>query len=129
MDINDAISLALRAGVLLSAAIILIGVVLVFVHQGSNGFSLSQIAAPNSRVNSSIFQPPEVMEGLSKLNGLDYVYLGLMVLIATPIIRVVLGIAQFVKERNRLYTIITVIVLFNLMFAIFVLPVILSEGP
>jgi len=128
MDINDAISLALRAGVLLSAAIILIGVVLVFVHQGSNGFSLSQIAAPNSRVNSSIFQPPEVMEGLSKPNGLDYVYLGLMVLIATPIIRVVLGIAQFVKERNRLYTIITVIVLFNLMFAIFILPVILSKG-
>ena len=129
MDINDAISLALRVGVLLSAAIILIGVVLVFVHQGSNGFSLSQIATPNSRVNSSIFQPPEVIEGLSKLNGLDYVYLGLMVLIATPIIRVVLGIAQFVKERNKLYTIITVIVLFNLMFAIFVLPLILSKSP
>jgi uncharacterized membrane protein len=129
MDINDAIGLALRVGVLLSAAIILIGVVLVFAHQGSNGFSLSQIATPNSRVNSSVFQPSEVMEGLSKLNGLDYVYLGLMVLIATPIIRVVLGIAQFVKERNKLYTIITVIVLFNLMFAIFILPVILSKSP
>jgi Predicted membrane protein len=129
MDINDAISLALRVGVLLSAAIILIGVALVFVHQGSNGFSLSQIATPNSRVNSSIFQPSEVMEGLSKLNGLDYVYLGLMVLIATPIIRVVLGIAQFVKEGNKLYTIITVIVLFNLMLAIFILPVILSKSP
>jgi len=129
MDINDAISLTLRAGVLLSAAIILIGVVLVFTHQGSNGFSLSQIATPNSRVNSSIFQPSEVIEGLSKLNGLDYVYLGLMVLIATPIIRVVLGIVQFVKERNKLYTIITVIVLFNLMFAIFILPVILSKSP
>ena len=129
MDINDAIGLALRVGVLLSAAIILIGVVLVFTHQGSNGFSLSQIATPNSRVNSSIFQPSEVIEGLSKLNGLDYVYLGLMVLIATPIIRVVLGIVQFVKERNKLYTIITVIVLFNLMFAIFILPVILSKSP
>jgi uncharacterized membrane protein len=129
MDINDAIGLALRVGVLLSAAIILIGVVLVFAHQGSNGFSLSQIAAPNSRVNSSVFQPSEVIGGLSELNGLDYVYLGLMVLIATPIIRVVLGIAQFAKERNKLYTIITVIVLFNLMFAIFVLPVILSKSP
>jgi uncharacterized membrane protein len=129
MDINDAIGLALRVGVLLSAAIILIGVVLVFAHQGSNGFSLSQIAAPNSRVNSSVFQPSEVIEGLSKLNGLDYVYLGLMVLIATPIIRVVLGIAQFAKERNKLYTVITVIVLFNLMFAIFILPVILSKSP
>jgi uncharacterized membrane protein len=129
MDINDAISLALRVGVLLSAAIILIGVVLVFAHQGSNGFSLSQIAAPNSRVNSSVFQPSEVIGGLSKQNGLDYVYLGLMVLIATPIIRVVLGIAQFAKERNKLYTVITVIVLFNLMFAIFILPVILSKSP
>ena len=129
MDINYAIGLALRVGVLLSAAIILIGVVLVFAHQGSNGFSLSQIAAPNSRVNSSVFQPSEVIGGLSKLNGLDYVYLGLMVLIATPIIRVVLGIAQFAKERNKLYTVITVIVLFNLMFAIFILPVILSKSP
>ena len=35
MDINYAIGLALRVGVLLSAAIILIGVVLVFAHQGS----------------------------------------------------------------------------------------------
>jgi uncharacterized membrane protein len=42
---------------------------------------------------------------------------------------VVLGIAQFAKERNKLYTVITVIVLFNLMFAIFILPVILSKSP
>ncbi|MEM3209669.1 MAG: DUF1634 domain-containing protein, partial [Saccharolobus sp.] len=59
--------------------------------------------------------------------GLDYIYFGLMILIATPIARVLLGIMQFLKEKNKLYAIITTIVFFNLMFSIFILPILLGK--
>ena len=127
MDFNDVIAYALRVGVIISAILITIGVVLLFVKGGSNGFTLEQIARPDSIVNSSLFQPSEVVVGVPSLRPLDFIYLGLMVLIATPVVRVILGIVQFAKERNRLYVIITAIVFFNLMFAIFILPLILGK--
>jgi len=58
-------------------------------------------------------------------NGLNFIILGLLTLIATPIARIVLGIVSFAMEKDKLYVIITVIVLFNLIFAIFLLPAII----
>ncbi|AKA73373.1 DUF1634 domain-containing protein [Saccharolobus solfataricus] len=127
MDFNNIIGNTLRIGVIISAIIIIFGVALLFVNNGSNGFTITQISSSNSIVNSSIFKPSEIFSGLPKLYGLDYIYLGLMVLLATPVLRVLLGIAQFASERNKLYTIITIIVFFNLMFAIFLLPIIIGK--
>ncbi|MEM3351437.1 MAG: DUF1634 domain-containing protein [Saccharolobus sp.] len=127
MDFNDIIGYTLRIGVIISAIVIISGIIMLFIFGGSNNFTLSQIAKPNSIVNSSIFEPKEVFSGLPKLYGLDYIYFGLMILIATPIARVLLGIIQFLKEKNKLYTIITTIVFFNLMFSIFILPILLGK--
>ncbi|QXJ30674.1 DUF1634 domain-containing protein [Saccharolobus shibatae] len=127
MDFNNIIGNTLRIGVIISAIIIIFGVALLFVYNGSNGFTITQISSSNSIINSSIFKLSEIFSGLPKLYGLDYIYLGLIVLIATPVLRVLLGIAQFASERNKLYTIITVIVFFNLMFAIFILPILISK--
>ncbi|MDT7860909.1 MAG: DUF1634 domain-containing protein [Saccharolobus sp.] len=127
MDFNDVIGYTLRIGVIISATIIIIGVIMLFIFNSSNNFTLNQIAAPNSIVNSSIFKPNEIFSGLPKPYALDYIYLGLMILIATPVARVLLGIIQFAREKNKLYTIITAIVFFNLMFAIFLLPLIISK--
>ncbi|ACR42709.1 DUF1634 domain-containing protein [Saccharolobus islandicus] len=127
MDFNSIIGNALRIGVIISAIIIIFGVALLFLNNGSNGFTITQISNSNSIINSSIFKPSEIFTGLPKLYGLDYIYLGLMVLIATPVLRVLLGIAQFASEKNKLYTIITIIVFFNLMFSIFILPILISK--
>ncbi|ACP38840.1 protein of unknown function DUF1634 [Sulfolobus islandicus M.14.25] len=127
MDFNSIIGNALRIGVIISAIIIIFGVALLFLNNGSNGFTITQISNSNSIINSSIFKPSEIFTGLPKLYGLDYIYLGLMVLIATPVLRVLLGIAQFASERNKLYTIITILVFFNLMFSIFILPILISK--
>jgi uncharacterized membrane protein len=48
--------------------------------------------------------------------------LGMYVLLATPVIRVVLSIIFFALQKNKLYVTITSIVLFNLLVAIFALP-------
>ncbi|HEV51726.1 MAG TPA: DUF1634 domain-containing protein [Thermoprotei archaeon] len=86
----------------------------------------AQISSFTSTVNSKTFGVNEVFSGLSAFNGISYIYLGIMVLIVTPIMRVVLLIFQFLYERNRLYFIISVIVLFNMLFALLLLPAFIS---
>ena len=48
--------------------------------------------------------------------------MGIIILIATPITRVLLSIFGFLFERNWLYVAITIIVFLDLMVAIFVIP-------
>ena len=50
---------------------------------------------------------------------------GVILLLATPVLRVLLSILMFAMEKNKLYVVITVIVLMNLLIAIFVLPALL----
>jgi uncharacterized membrane protein len=52
-------------------------------------------------------------------NNLGIMQLGLLILIATPVIRVVMSLAVFVIQRDRLYTAVTFIVLGILMYSIF----------
>ncbi|MEW9492458.1 MAG: DUF1634 domain-containing protein [Candidatus Aramenus sulfurataquae] len=127
MDFEDLIGNTLRIGVIISSAFIILGSVLLFVVGHSNGYTLSQISSPKTVVNTSEFPPIQVAKGVEELQPIDLIFLGLMLLIAIQVVRVVLGIAQFASERNKLYTIITVIVFFNLMFAIFILPLLIGK--
>jgi uncharacterized membrane protein len=127
MEFEDVIGYALRIGVIISAVLIVVGVILIFLNHGSNGFTVSQLSSPDSIINSSSFPPIKVVSNLSNFQGLDFIWLGLMVLISTPVLRVLLGIIQFAREHNVLYAVITIIVFFNLMFAIFILPILLGK--
>ena len=57
--------------------------------------------------------------------GGAFIVTGIFVLFATPVARVILSIFLFAAERNRLYVLITTIVLANIIVAIFVVPFIL----
>ncbi|MCY0860173.1 MAG: DUF1634 domain-containing protein [Sulfolobaceae archaeon] len=127
MDIYDVIGYTLRIGVIISAILIVTGIVITIIHGSSNGYPVNDWVNPKSPLNSSVFVPINVLKNLDINDGMNFVWLGLMVLIATPVLRVILGIADFAKQRNYLYTIITAIVLFNLLFAIFILPLILAH--
>ncbi len=120
---EDLIGWALRVGVLISATLIIFGIILIVVHHGAGYYQLSQLFSIHSIVNTSSLPVSYInASSLSHLNGLAYVLLGLIVLMATPIMRVAIGIAQFSHERDWLYTLITAIVFMNLMLAIFVIP-------
>jgi uncharacterized membrane protein len=82
----------------------------------------ADVLGTNSPLNTSTISPAAVASGLASLNPLSLILLGLMLLIATPILRVALGIASFARERDWLYVLITSIVFVNLVMAIFVLP-------
>lgn len=127
MDMNDAISYVLRFGVVASVLLVSVGTILLFADNGSNGFSLSQIANVNAGINSAVITVPAIISGLSALQGIDFVLLGLMVLMATPVTRVFLSIFAFLYERNWIYVIITAIVFIDLMIAVFIVPSLLAH--
>ncbi|MGC9170650.1 MAG: DUF1634 domain-containing protein [Thermoproteus sp.] len=125
MDLEDVIGYTLRIGVIISVVLIAAGVALLVVKPPAPHI-LQQLSYPRSLINTSSISPTQVLSGSAALNGLDVILLGLMVLIATPVLRVVMGLIQFARERNYIYVAITSIVLFNLFFAIFIIPILLK---
>jgi len=123
VSFEDIIGWTLRIGVLISAAFIIFGAALIYIHRGAGAYSFRDLVISRSPVNTSILPVSYInMRSVSSLNGLAFVLVGLIVLMATPVLRVAIGIAQFAYERNWLYTVITAIVFLNLMLAIFVIP-------
>lgn len=100
----------LQGGVLLSAITILLGVILLPTRPGGLSaqrllmfpFTLSQLATELAQ-----FHPQSIIT------------LGLLFLIATPVLRVAVSIITFVVEHDRKYIVITCIVLAILLFSIF----------
>ncbi|QKR00342.1 DUF1634 domain-containing protein [Metallosphaera tengchongensis] len=127
MEIEDVISYSLIIGVVLSIALVVAGVALLFVHGGGQGLTISQIGSVKSPVNTSTTTPTKVFSGIPKLDGLSFIYLGLMVLIATPVIRVALLVADFMKNKDVLYTVISAVVLINILIAIFIVPILIRK--
>jgi uncharacterized membrane protein len=122
MDFNDVIAYSLRAGVLISAALLFIGFMLLIIEGRAGYYSISQVTSTASLINSSYFNANTLIKGTMSMNPIAIMFLGLVVLIATPVLRVVLGLGQFIREKDYIYSAITAVVLFNLLFAIFILP-------
>ena len=104
----------LRAGVVLSAMIVLLGGLVYLVHQG------------NSTPHYGVFRgEPADLRSVSGIvgaalsgQGRGIIQLGLLFLIATPVARVVFSVFAFAVQRDRLYVVVTVIVLAVLVFSL-----------
>jgi uncharacterized membrane protein len=103
-----AISHVLRGGVVISAAIILLGVVWFYLQMAISGHAT--LTYPHTVV--------EVAQEFAQGDPLALVALGLLVLLLTPILRVAISIIIFALERDWLYTVITLIVLLILLVSL-----------
>lgn len=103
-----AISHVLRGGVVISAAIILLGVVWFYLQMAITGHAT--LTYPHTVV--------EVAQQLAQGDPLALVALGLLILLLTPILRVAISIVIFALERDWLYTVITLIVLLILLVSL-----------
>ena len=112
-DIDLIIGKLLRVGVVVSCAITIFGgIVYLFQHQGPvTGYRAVEKAgdfhgaAPYLREINTII--PRVFE----FDGAAIAQLGIIILIFTPIFRVVFSLISFIMEKDRLYVVITLIVL------------------
>lgn len=114
------ISAVLRVGVLTSLATILLGTVIAFVHHPeyiSSPRSLLHLSRPGDTFPHTL---RDVLTGLAGLRGQAIVVLGLLMLIATPVVRVAVSILFFLEEGDLTYVAITSTVLVLLVLSFFI---------
>jgi uncharacterized membrane protein len=112
--LENIIGQLLRAGVLLSAAVVAIGGILYLIFERGAHVSYRTFVAggPDMRTVSGI------SHAALHLSSEGLMQAGLMLLILTPIARVVLAVVGFALERDRLYAVISFIVLAILTFSL-----------
>jgi len=122
-SMNVIIGKVLRYGVLLSGVIIVLGVAGLFVSSGGSDTSGWLAYNPNSIPHDSIDTSlPALLNGLVSFAPFSWIELGVLVLIATPVSRVLISIFLFAAERDRLYVLITAVVLALLLFSMLITP-------
>lgn len=120
---NEIIGNVLRVGVIVSAAIILVGVILLVANSGLSGTASSLVYNQNQIPHGTFdVSLAGLLKGLTTLQPDSLIELGAIVLIATPVSRVLISVFLFAAEGDRLYVYITIVVLALLLFSILVTP-------
>lgn len=116
-QVETLIGQVLRAGVLLSSFVTLIGLVLYLLHHATatpNYHAFHSVTASLRSVYQTI---PNAFHG----NPLAIIQLGVLLLIATPVARVAFLVVAFALERDRMYVavsgLVLVILLGSILFA------------
>jgi uncharacterized membrane protein len=105
----------LRYGLFLSAAIVVIGALVYLIKHGSEVPDYTDFKmAP-----ASLRRPVNIIDQALHFTGHGVIQLGLLLLIATPVARVFFSVFAFFRQRDYLYTVITLIVLLILLFSLF----------
>ncbi|HEY6906879.1 MAG TPA: DUF1634 domain-containing protein, partial [Ignavibacteriaceae bacterium] len=60
----------------------------------------------------------DIIKGAFQLRGRELIQFGLVLLIATPVARVIFAVIGFYMEKDRLYTLISAIVLITLLLSL-----------
>ena len=107
MDLNRIVAQSLRVGVLASAALSLLGLVL----WAFGGFP--SVTVPG------ILNVVDIVRVAFTGDLTGIVYFGVLVLIATPIFRVAVSSVYFAVQRDWAYAVITIAVLGMLLFALY----------
>lgn len=107
VQVQTIIGRILQVGVIFSAIVMLIGLVL-FLVSGRSGYSGSYVPRRMGLI----------LQGTWQLKPYAIMMLGVYCLILTPVLRVVVSIYAFYKEHDRLYVAITTLVLAILLVAL-----------
>ncbi len=97
----------LRIGVTLAAAVVFAGGVLYLVRSHAHKVTYHIFVAGEASLRSY----PGIIHSAGQLNSDGLIEIGLLLLIATPVARVVMALIGFALERDRLYTLVSLIVL------------------
>jgi uncharacterized membrane protein len=113
--IENIIAGMLRVGVILSTALVL----------GGGIWYLSQFGAGRPGYGTFQGEPAVlrsvsgIVRGAAALDARSWIQLGLLMLIATPVARVLFSIFAFAEQRDRTYVVITLIVAAVLLYSLF----------
>jgi uncharacterized membrane protein len=114
------ISNVLRIGVGVSLGVIIFGTIVTFIHHRQYMRSpreLEPLTQPSRYTFPRTFA--ELFLGLREFEGRSIVVTGLLLLIATPVMRVAVSIFAFIYEKDRVFVIVTIIVLSLLLLSFY----------
>lgn len=120
IDLNPVIANILRYGVTISTLLIVVGILLTAAEDASGGSALTLGQVIRMDYGRPTLDFNALLLGVVHLNGVYVVQLGLLVLLATPVVRVAASILLFLAENDWKYVVITFVVLGILLFSIFV---------
>ncbi len=105
----------LRAGVIVAGIVVMMGACLFLLRHGTEnpGYHIFNASTFNLSDFSNLFH------GIITFRSFSIMELGILMLIATPIIRVLFSIIAFTYEKDYLYVVFTVIVLLILLSNVF----------
>jgi uncharacterized membrane protein len=105
----------LRIGVITAAVLVLAGGIVYLVHEGNKPPDYREFkgVAPDLR------SPIGIVDDALEFKSSGLIQLGLLVLIATPVARVIFSVFAFLWQRDFTYVIITLIVLVVLLYSLF----------
>lgn len=104
----------LRAGVLIAAAVVLMGAFLYFAHPHNAKPAYHIFRGEPQELRSIV----AIAYAAAALDARAVIQLGLLILIATPVARVVFAIIAFALERDRMYVVVSTIVLAVLIYSL-----------
>lgn len=111
---EQVIGTLLRIGVLASALVVLLGGVLYIAQEGRSHPNFHTFHGEPDNLRSVA----GVAQGAVKLQSRAIIQLGLLLLILTPIARVVFSAFAFALEGDRMYVVVTLIVLAVLLYSL-----------
>ncbi|MEH2246330.1 DUF1634 domain-containing protein [Nostoc sp.] len=104
----------LRFGVLVATSVVLVGGVLYLIHYGTSPVNYQFFRGEPADFNSLEGVETAVLSGRRR----GIIQFGLLLLIATPIARVIFSLFAFVRQRDLTYIIVTSIVLIELIYSL-----------
>ena len=110
-DAEILISTLLRTGVVTSLAIVILGTVVSFVHHPDyldSPPALGRLTRPGAAFPHTL---RDVARGARHFQGQAIVVVGLLLLVATPVLRVAVSVLAFVRQRDGTFVLITAVVL------------------
>ncbi len=112
--IDSVISILLRVGVAISSLVVFCGGVLYLARHGKEMPGYHIFIGEPARLRSVL----GIAESTKSLYGRGIIQLGLLILIATPIMRVLFTVFSFMFQKDRVYAGITLIVVAVLLFSL-----------
>ena len=113
-------SIILRYGVVISAALISAGIIIALLNSGNEGIPSNLLQLTTSSVGNPVLSLATLLSGVIALNGVYIIQLGVLILLATPLVRVAVTTILFGAEKDKTYVLIGIVVLAVLLFSTFV---------
>lgn len=113
-QLEQALGRLLRAGVMISAALVALGAVIYLSREGNQLSQFSTFTGQPPRLRTPSVVIRESLQG----RGRSLMMFGILILLATPVVRVGLSVIGFFREKDWLYVGMTLFVFAILMYSL-----------